>query len=283
MIFLSPAKLNLVLKIKGRDPKDGYHLIESVFDPISLYDVLDVEITQKRAIQVIDKFKKLGIKQDKNIIYKAVKMMADKYKIDSGIKIELYKHIPNGAGMGGGSSNAATAILAINRLLGLKLSVAEMSGIGYRCGADVPFFIQAKAAFVTGKGEKIGKYDRKKEFWYVVAVHKDIKVRTNEAYKWFDGEINLTNDKSYTNIIYGYRNSSYAFLYNDFESVIYKRYPVLKSIKEYFLLQDCVDASLSGSGSAVFAMFDRRQGALDCFKKTRLEWKGSFVGLAHSI
>ncbi len=283
MIFLSPAKLNLVLRIKGSDPRDNYHFIESVFDPVSLYDVLDVEITQGRKITVVDYFKKLKVPQEKNIVYKAVKLLAKKSGFVSGVKVTLYKHIPNGAGLGGGSSNAATVIKALNQLLGLKLTEPEMARIGYSCGADVPFFIYAKPAFVSGKGEKISKYDRKNVFWYVVVVHKDIRITTKDAYGWYDHKINLTNDKSYTNIMYGYKKGVYAFLYNDFESVIYGRYPVLKNVRDFLLKTDCVDASLSGSGSAVYAMFDTRKAALEGYKKAVKVWKGSFVGLAHSI
>lgn len=283
MIFLSPAKLNLVLKIKGVDPKDKYHIIESVFDPVSLYDILDVEITQAPGIKVIDYFKRLKIKQEKNIVFKAIKLMVEKYSIKAGVKATLYKHVPNGAGMGGGSSNAAAAIMALNKLLGLKLSAAEMAQIGFKCGSDVPFFIYGKPAFVRGKGEKISKYQRKGVFWYVVVVHKLVKVATKDAYGWWDAKINLTNDKSYTNIIYGYKKGAYAFLYNDFEKVIYEKYPVLKEVRDSLLEKDCIDASLSGSGSAVFAIFDSRKAALAAYKKVRSEWKGSYVGLAHSI
>lgn len=283
MIFLSPAKLNLVLKIKGTDASDNYHFIESVFDPVSLYDILDVEITKDRKIKVIDYFKKLKIKQEKNIVYKAVKMILKEFRVKAGVKITLYKHLPHGAGMGGGSSNAATAIMALNKLLGLKMTNAQMAKIGFKCGADVPFFIYGKPAFVTGKGEKIKKYARKGIFWYVVVVHKSVKVATKDAYGWFDAELNLTNTKSYTNIIYGYKKSIFTFLYNDFESVIYRHYPVLKEVRDSLLKQDCIDASLSGSGSAVFGLFDSRKAALTAYKKMRTEWKGSFVGLAHSI
>ena len=283
MIFLSPAKLNLVLKIKGKDPKDNYHYIESIFDPISLCDILDMDITQDREIRVIDYFGKLKIGRKKNIVYRVVKLMDDKYKFKCGVKITLYKHIPDGAGMGGGSSNAATAILALNKLLGLKLGNAEMAEIGFKCGADVPFFIYGKPSFVTGKGEKIREYKRKSVFWYVVVAHKAVKVATKDAYGWYDSEIHLTNVKSYTNIMYGYKNGGYAFLYNDFESMIFKKYPVLKEVRDSLVRHHCMDASLSGSGSAVFALYDSRHAALAGYIKAKSEWKGSFVGLAHSI
>ena len=283
MIFLSPAKLNLVLKIKNKDPKDNYHYIESIFDPISLYDILDVEITRGREIRVIDYFKKLKISEQKNIVYKAVKLMAEKYKFKFGVKITLYKHIPDGAGMGGGSSNAAAAIMALNKLLGLKLGNAEMAEIGFKCGSDVPFFIYGKPAYAAGKGEKIREYPRKVVFWYVIVVHKAVKVATKDAYGWYDSEIHLTKAKSYTNIMYGYKNGAYAFLYNDFENVIFRKYPVLKQVRDSLLKHHCIDASLSGSGSAVFALYDSRHAALAGYIKAGCEWKGSFVGLAHSI
>ncbi len=282
MRFFAPAKLNLVLNIGKKDKKDGYHFLESVFEPVSLFDELDIEIT-RAGVEVVDKFNTLKLPQEKNIVYKAAMLMMKKYGISKGVKVTLYKYIPNGAGLGGGSSDAATVILAINRIFKLRLSSAEMAKTARKIGSDVPFFIYQKRAFVSGKGEKIRVLKVKKPFWFVIIVHKAIKIATKDAYKWFDAQTNLTNDKSYTIINSRNKKDDCGFLYNNFEPVVYGKFPILLRIKESFLRHGCLDSSLSGSGSAVFALFKDRMGALKCLKKVSREWKGSFICLARSI
>jgi 4-diphosphocytidyl-2-C-methyl-D-erythritol kinase len=282
MIFISPAKVNLGLKITGKDPADGYHTIESVFDPVSLYDIIDIAPKSGKNVEIIDCFGALNIPQEKNIMYKAVKLIFDEYHVKKGIKITLYKYIPNGAGLGGGSSNAATVIKAVNILYDLHMTAGDMVKIGYKCGSDVPFFIKCRRSLVTGKGNKIREVKDKKLKWYVIAVHKNIRVCTKDAYKWFDEEKNLTKDLSYTNIIYRNSKERQGFLYNDFESVVFGKYPELKEIKESFFKFNCLDASLSGSGSAVYALFDSRRKAFKCCSMMGRDGEGSFVCLAHS-
>jgi 4-diphosphocytidyl-2-C-methyl-D-erythritol kinase len=283
MKFLSPAKVNLVLKVTGKDPADGYHFIESIFDPVSLYDVLDVRVTKEPGIRITDMLKALSISQEQNIIYKVLKKVMDMHAVKKGITIKLYKHIPDGAGLGGGSSNAATAIKAANRLFKLKMSEKKMTETAYSVGSDVPFFIKCRPAFVSGKGDKIRVLSKNNSNWYVIAVHSSIRVSTKEAYKWLDVEKNLTKAGLYTNIVYGNSGKRRVPLHNDFETAVYRKYPELLRLKEDFLIHGCLDASLSGSGSAVFALFDSRRGAMECYRKMRREWEGSFICLAHSI
>jgi 4-diphosphocytidyl-2-C-methyl-D-erythritol kinase len=283
MIFLSPAKVNLGLKITGKDPADGYHYIRSVFDPVSLYDIIDVECVSGAGIELIDYFNRLKIPPEKNLVYKAAALMKKEYGIKSGIKITLYKFIPHGAGLGGGSSNAATVIKALNLIFNAGLSEKNMAGLGFKLGSDVPFFIYSRAAFVTGKGNKIRPFKEFSGYWYVIAVPGDIRVPTAAAYDWYDYEKNLTKEVSYTKLINRFTDNLPADLNNDFERPVFKKYARLKKLKEYLLENGCINASLSGSGSAVYGIFKVRRGALECCEGMRSAWRGSFISLAHSI
>jgi len=283
MIFLSPAKINLILKITGRDPKDGYHYIDSIFDPVSLYDIIDIEQTPGNAVEVVDYFKKLNIPAEKNIIYKAASLVRKQCGIRRGIKITFYKYIPSGAGLGGGSSNAATVIRGMNCIFKPGLSVGEMARLGFKLGSDVPFFIHSRAAYVYGKGNKIKAFSDIGGYWYVICVPRGIRVATREAYEWYDDEKNLTKALPYIKLIDVQMKDCSKLLQNDFESPVFKRYGELRDLKKDFLRHGSENAGLSGSGSAVYGLFKDRRGALECYRKIRRAWRGCFISLAHSI
>jgi 4-diphosphocytidyl-2-C-methyl-D-erythritol kinase len=283
MIFLSPAKINLILKITGRDPKDGYHYLDSVFDPVSLYDIIDIEKISGDAIEVVDHFKQLNIPAEKNLIHKAALLVKKQCGIKGGIKITFYKYIPSGAGLGGGSSNAATVIKGMNCIFKQGLTTGEMARLGFKLGSDVPFFIYSKASYVFGKGNKIRAFSDMDKYWYVICVPKGIRVATKEAYDWYDDEKNLTKAVPYIKLVDVRKKDFSKLLENDFESSVFKRYGKLKELKEDFLRHGGENAGLSGSGSAVYGLFKDRRGARECYKKIRRAWRGCFISLAHSI
>ncbi len=283
MIFLSPAKVNLGLKITGKDPADGYHYIRSVFDPVSLYDIIDIERVRGAGIELIDYFNRLKIPPEKNLAYKAAALMKKECGIRAGVKITLYKFIPHGAGLGGGSSNAAAVIKALNFIFKAGLGESNMAELGFNLGSDVPFFIYSKPALVTGKGNKIRLFADFAGYWYVIAVPDGIRVPTAAAYDWYDYEKKLTKEVSYTKLNNGSMDDLPADLCNDFEKPVFDKYIRLKRLKEYLLEQGCVNASLSGSGSAVYGLFKDRRGALMCCERMRSVWRISFISLAHSI
>lgn len=281
MIYLSPAKVNLTLRITGRDPKDGYHYIDSVFDPISLYDLIDIEPVPDKSITVIDKLGKLNIPQEKNIVYKAAKLMFDRFKLKGGLKITLYKVIPDGAGLGGGSANAATVLTVMNIIYKLKLPDKKLCGLGAKLGSDVPFFIYCKRARVTGKGEKITPVKKGGFNWYVLVCPK-VKVPTKDAYTWLDREkksSNLTFESPY-NILTKKPDKA---LYNDFEKVVFKKHNVLRKIKQKLLMTKPVDAALSGSGATVYALYKTKALAVSAYEKVSRTCRNSFVCMAHTI
>ncbi len=234
-------------------------------------------MTKKPDIKIIDKFKKLKIQQEKNLIYKAIKLIFNDCKIKKGIRVILYKKIPDGAGLGGGSSDAAATLIALNKLLNLKLSLRKLINYAKKLGSDVPFFILKKPAFVSGKGEKIKLLKNKKKFWVLLVV-PDFKISTKDAYKWYDRDL---RKKTLTN----YQNSiiiNKILLFNDFERIVFKKYKKLKDIsiklKEF---SPCV--SLSGSGSSIFALFETKGKAISSYGIAKKEFKKYKVFLVKTI
>ena len=274
MIFLSPAKINLSLYITGKDKKDGYHFLNSIVDPVSLYDFLDISVIEKQKIILIDKFKKLKINYKKNLIYKAAKLLQKKYNVKKGAVIKFYKYIPDGAGLGGGSSNAATTLKALNKLWNLKISIKNLEKIASQIGSDIPFFIKSKYARIKNKGEKINILKRKRIYWYVIVIPKYCKINTKFAYQWFDEDFVLTKKTTY-----------YKILNNDLELPVLKRIKLLKNIKDKIIkiADNEKNVSMSGSGSAFFSLCETKKRAKIIFMKLKRNFKNCYVFLAHSI
>lgn len=278
MIFLSPAKVNLTLYIKGKDKKDGYHYIDSIIDPVSLYDLINVNVSEKKKIIIKDKLNKLKIPASKNLIYKAAKLLQARYNVKKGAIIEFFKYIPDGSGLGGGSSNAATILKALNKLWNLKLSYKKLEKIAIKIGSDVPFFIKSGFGKITGKGDKIKVFKRKKNNWYVIVVPKNCKVKTSLAYKWYDEDFVLTKIKTC------YKINSDKYLQNDLENPVLNRKPLLRNIKRIMtkIVKDEKKVSLSGSGSAFFSLCETKNKAKYIFN----ELKGALINckiyLVHS-
>lgn len=289
MIFLAPAKINLTLQITGRDPKDGYHFIESVFDPVSLYDILDIEPSQGGGISVKDVLSRLKIKQENNLVYRAAKLLQKASGTRQGACITLYKHIPYGAGLGGGSSDAAAVLKGLNRLWGLKFSKNKLKKLAFILGSDVPFFIDPRPANVHGKGNIIKPFKRPAVLWYVIVVKKGVKVSTPDAYNWYDIDNKLTLSQNPDILVPRLMREpkiplSAISLYNDFEAPVYKRLKILRKVRDTLLkCGNAAGACMSGSGAAVFALFMKKKNAQACFRKMKKVFKGSFICLAHSL
>jgi len=281
MIFLSSAKINLTLNITGKDKKDGYHFLRSVFDPVSLYDILDVTLKDAPGITVNDKLRKLNITRRKNIIYKAASVFLKKFRIKKGVTIDLFKHIPDGGGLGGGSSNAAVTLLAMRKMLKVKVSDKVLAAMAAKLGSDVPFFIYSRPALVEGKGEKISFMKKGRTRWYVLVCPKT-RIATKDAYAWYDNEpavSNLISQKKFSII----NNINKIDPYNDFEEVVFRRKGGLKRIKAGLLRTGCVGSALSGSGATVFALYKTKSTAFLGYKTMRRKFRSAFVCMAHSI
>ena len=179
--LVSPAKVNLRLEIlKKRE--DGYHEIRTIFQKISLHDTLCFSLKAERGIRITTDHPSLSTGK-KNLVYPAVRSMLERSNFRGGVDIRIQKKIPLSAGLGGGSSNAATGLLAMNQLLGLKLTKKKLMGLGLEIGADVPFFLFKGAAIASGIGERLKKV-KIPGLWYVL-IYPNFEVSTRWAYQNF--------------------------------------------------------------------------------------------------
>lgn len=246
------AKLNLFLEITGKR-EDGYHLIESIMQTVNLFDEISVELLEKN--EVILTCSDMDIPTDeRNIVCKVIKRLKEYVGMDFGCKIHIGKNIPTGAGMGGGSSDGACVLVALNKLLNLKLSSLELMKIGESVGADIPFLIHGGTARVFGIGEKIKNI---KSFGncYFLIVKPDISIDTKKAYADLDAvKRNVGRDSNgmYEAINNNSINGICENLYNVFEEIAPQE---IYDIKSELIKYGAVNSLMTGSGSAVFGIF----------------------------
>jgi 4-diphosphocytidyl-2-C-methyl-D-erythritol kinase len=262
MQVLAPAKINLSLKVLRRRD-DGFHEIETLISPISLADKIDIE-PQSRWIDFScdDPTLPAG---DENLVVRATKAFLEKTKITSGVGIKLQKQIPHGAGLGGGSSDAAAVLVALNKLFEAKLSGEELAKLGSTIGSDVSFFLFESAAVCKGRGEIVGPTKLKKKF-SILLLKPAFSVLSAWAYsRWQDS-------KEIPGISYQTQNFDGQDFVNDLERPVFEKFVFLAQLKAWLLKQAEVGAALmSGSGSTVFAVL-RPNADVDLLtKRTREE------------
>lgn len=268
----SPAKLNLYLEILNKRP-DGYHNLRTVFERISLNDTLTLKEIDSPEIRVISDSKDIPC-DSRNLAYKAAEILKDDLGIEKGLEIRIKKIIPVGAGLGGGSSNAASVLLGLNRLWRLGLSRGRLLGYAAKLGSDVSFFIyNCPYALGTSRGEKIRPLKSwKKRLWHILVVPK-INVPTKEIYREFDTFGGL-NPNAGTDP--GVCPNIKAMLFNRLEEAAFRRYPQVREVKEILLKEAGLEnALMSGSGSAVFGLVDSRKEGLRIAKRVSRfkDWK----------
>jgi 4-diphosphocytidyl-2-C-methyl-D-erythritol kinase len=254
------AKINLRLHILGRRP-DGYHELRTIFQSVSLHDELLLRASRRPGIS-------LSIRGDatlsrepiqKNLVYRAVDALRAALKIRSGVEIELQKTIPAGRGLGGGSSDAAAALLGYLRLTGKKLPLPRLLEIASSLGADVPFFLFGGRALGVGRGDELYPLPDIPRLAVLIVSPKQIHVPTLEAYHWLKARP-LTLTKTAANptlwefcaLCWSAQGNG---LSNDFERPVFQRHARLGEIKRALLQKGAAEASLAGSGSAVFGVF----------------------------
>ena len=262
MQVLAPAKINLSLKVLRRRD-DGFHEIETLISPISLADKIDIE-PQSRWIDFScdDPTLPAG---DENLVVRATKAFLEKTKITSGVGIKLQKQIPHGAGLGGGSSDAAAVLVALNKLFEAKLSGEELAKLGSTIGSDVSFFLFELAAVCRGRGEIVSPTKLKKKF-SILLLKPAFSVLSAWAYsRWQDS-------KEIPGISYQRQNFDGQDFVNDLERPVFEKFVFLAQLKAWLLKQAEVGAALmSGSGSTVFAVL-RPNADVDLLtKRTREE------------
>lgn len=263
---LSYAKLNLYLEILDKRP-DGYHNLETIFERISLADEIVIKRAPGNSIRI--ETDSPNIPQGSgNLVYQAAELLKKDLGISAGLVIKIKKRIPVGAGLGGGSSNAASTLLGLNYLWNLGLSAEELKDYASRLGSDVAFFVyNYPLATGRGRGERIESWSGfKKKLWQVIAVPK-LNVSTARIYRDLDKSRAQTGNKKY----FGSDKIKKAglkkfevgdILFNRLEEVTFRRYPQVGRLKRDLAARGLRNALMSGSGSAVFGMVESRKGGL---------------------
>ena len=250
----SYAKINLFLDIKGK-LQNGYHIIKTVMQSIDIYDEITLIPLNDNKIIIECSDKSIPI-NEKNTCYKAVLLLKKAYGINSGIQIYINKMIPAGAGMAGGSSNAAAVIKGLNKMWKLNLSEQEMIDIGAQIGADVPFCLVGGTCLAEGIGDKVTDLN---DFQWdnILLVKPEFSISTAFVYQNFDADYYNSYDSndilkhiSLNNHIQAARCVS-----NTLERVVEKFYPEIKDIKKLMIDNGAISSIMTGSGSAVFALF----------------------------
>lgn len=259
----APAKLNLFLHITGRRD-DGYHLLQSLFVPIALYDSLSFRqnsLGLVRRLSAID-----GIAEDDDLVVKAARLLkVHVSKPELGVDIELHKVIPSGAGLGGGSSDAASTLVALNDLWDLGLSIDELLPLALQLGADVPFFLDAEPAIVEGIGEHItqlssGLSMRLNQAHYVLFVPK-LPIPTPSIFK--DPSLKRDTGKltlAELELAIAQAEQPWQYGHNDLEPVACAQHPALEAMRQ-FLYDLGLQVRMSGAGSVFFAAYESQAAA----------------------
>lgn len=257
----SLAKINLGLDVLGKR-ENGYHDVRMVMQTIYLYDHVTLQKKETPGIDLKTNLFYLPV-DEKNIAYKAAKMLIDEFQIKSGISITLDKHIPVAAGMAGGSSNAATVLVGMNRLFNLGLSEKDLMERGVKLGADVPYCVMRGTALAEGIGEELSSLPPLPKC-YILIAKPSISVSTKTVYEKLDAhEIEVHPDID--GILRGLEAEDIekvaASMGNVLERVTIEDYPIIEEIKEVMKAEGALNAMMSGSGPTVFGIFmDRKLG-----------------------
>ncbi|AGH38271.1 4-diphosphocytidyl-2-C-methyl-D-erythritol kinase [Bibersteinia trehalosi USDA-ARS-USMARC-188] len=265
--FPSPAKLNLFLYITGKLP-NGYHELQTLFQFLDFGDEIEIEITAQSEIKLLNAVE--GVATEENLIYRAAKLLQKQTACSQGAKIAVNKKLPMGAGLGGGSSNAATVLVALNHLWQTQLSLEQLAELGLSLGADVPIFVHGFAAFAEGVGEKLTPC-KIPEKWYLV-LKPDVAISTAAIFSHPDLPRN-TPKRTLTVLL----QSPWL---NDCEKIVKDLYPEVDECLSWLIKY--APARLTGTGACVFAEFDCKDDALAAFQAMPSDYQG-FVAQGQNI
>ena len=252
----APAKINYRLDVLRKRP-DGYHDLRMLMQRVDLCDDIEITLTETPGVRVTCGSAYVPDGPD-NIAWRAANALLQLSGKQTGIDITITKNIPVGAGLGGGSSDAATVLMGVNELLELGLTDQRLMEIGVKLGADVPFFIFKRPALAEGIGDKLTALDQVPSLW-VVLVNPNIHVSTGWVYKNLQLTTDTTPDivsRSYSSL-----DEICSVLSNDLEPVTCKRHPLVREIKQILLQEGARGSLMSGSGSTVFGLFEDEEAA----------------------
>ncbi|MCD7976297.1 MAG: 4-(cytidine 5'-diphospho)-2-C-methyl-D-erythritol kinase [Tannerellaceae bacterium] len=267
MICFPNAKINLGLNVVSKRP-DGYHNIETVFYPIPVRDALEIVPAEQTT------FHQTGLSitgdPEQNLVMKALFRLQEKYGIPA-LEIHLLKTIPFGAGLGGGSADAAFMLKLVNDFCRLDISIKELEEVAATIGADCPFFIQNKPVFASGTGNIFEPVSLSLKNYHLVLVKPDIAVSTPKAYSMIKPAPAAVSLKE---IIRTPVNQWKDSMINDFEEVVFSQHPEIRKIKEDLYAAGAIYAAMSGSGSSVFGLFENPVSLKELFCEHYV-WEGA--------
>ena len=251
------AKVNLRLDVLGKRP-DGYHELRTIFQSLTLHDSVTLTRTRQAGIElrVVGDATLAAIPARQNLVWRAIAELRRELKITGGIRIDLEKRIPAGRGMGGGSSDAAAALIGFLRLTGKRIATERLIEIAAGLGADVPFFLFGGRALGTSRGDEIYPLPDVAPRSVLVVSPREISVSTRDAYAWVSERLTkgptVPRLWSFCALCWSPQE---AGLSNDFEGAVFRRHPRLGRIRRELLQRGAMEAALAGSGSAVFGLF----------------------------
>lgn len=264
------AKINVTLDVVGKRP-DGYHNLKSIMQTVSLYDEINLKTDDSGEITISVNWPYL-VTDNRNIAYKAADLFFEKTGIKSGLSIDIHKNIPMGAGLGGGSADAAAVLTGLNKMFGNPLTYDALAKVGLMCGADVPFCLKKGTCLAEGLGEILTPLPPFPDCFILIAkppislgtksVFEDLNIKNIKHHPNTDGVIEAIHDKNLFEIS--------IRVYNVLEETVRERYRDLALYKGIMLENGALGAAMTGSGSAVFGIFNDKklaENAAEIFKK----------------
>jgi 4-diphosphocytidyl-2-C-methyl-D-erythritol kinase len=267
MIVYPNAKINIGLNILRKRP-DNYHDIETIFYPITLRDELEIKEAEELSFAVsgLD----VETPSENNLIVKAYRTLQRDFNLPS-LSMHLNKIIPMGAGLGGGSSDAAFTLVALDRMFGLHLTEEKLMGYASELGSDCPFFIRNKPSFASGRGEMLRPVEFCLKGYYIILVKPAVFVSTALAYS---GVTPCVPSQSLQHLVQLSVQDWKGLVVNDFEQTVFDAFPEIGQVKQLLYDYGAVYASMSGSGSSVYGLFNEKPTALNGKFGASFVWTG---------
>lgn len=268
----SLAKINLGLEIVGKR-QDDYHELRTIFQTIDFYDIL--EFRPLAANKIVLEGNNQSIAWDEsNLIFKAALLLKKKGRVQQGIKVRVHKRIPPGRGLGGGSSNAAVTLATLNQIWGLGIEKSELKVLAQKLGADVPYFLEGGLCLGVGRGDTIVPLPDFKPY-YCLVVLPPLSISTAFIYRQIPSSLTSPPKESKINRFLESRNI--GSLSNDLEEIVFSQYSHLRNIKRLIQSQGCELSLVSGSGSAVFGLFEDRNRAELAYGESKRHYRTYLV------
>ena len=264
MEFLAPAKVNLSLRVLRRR-EDGFHEIESLMCPVSIFDTLDISLREEAGLEFVCDDASLPT-DDNNLVVRAAKRFCAEHGVEPNLRIALTKRIPHGAGLGGGSSDAATTLIALDRLFDTQLSREVLAAMAADLGSDIPFFIYQSAAIIRGRGEHVEPVAFPHAL-PLLLIKPPFGVPTPWAYqRWKDS-------REIPGVRYAAQEMEWGTLVNDLERPVFEKYIFLADVKTWLLEQPGVAGSImSGSGATIFSVLRSKEHAATLIDRVTAEF-----------